>query len=861
MVKGASASRRVRYDAIAVLAVLTVTVLALGWFVASDLRESADDTHQLYERLSQGHDLIDKVLIETEEVRRILLYAVHTLDANRQLQYAEQSRAAEANVRRLLDTRSAPLANPGTRAGLQKVADAWKEYVKVRDEVIGLILEGSLSEGVALDEKEGAARFAEVRRAIVELKTTFETDAARQVADERARASRDLTRLSLMVISTLLATAIGIYLFNRRAALEGLLQSEAHKGSMLQAVPNPIISTDARGRIIELNGAAERTFQLTRAEALGHPIDEMILPATLRGLLADAFAGPRTPPSAAAARLETTGERRDGTQFPMEIAATSHLSGRDLVWTVHVSDLADRRQAEQHLRHAMEAAEEGGRVKSDFLATMSHELRTPLTGVVGIADLLKATELSAPQRELVRMLRSNATMLLSLVNDILDYSRIEAGLMALTPVRFSLQSVIEEALDPVTELAARKGLDIGYVIEPGVPDVVADEDRIRQVLINLVSNAVKFTDTGEVAVRVSARLKNKMATVTVSVRDTGIGIPALLQHKLFQRFSQVETSAGRQATGAGLGLAISDRLSRLLGGSMTVESREGRGSTFTFVFTAPIASRPAGGSHAPDPIRGARVLAFLGAGIVGDQIRSLLRQWGVHVAVPAGEPPAPPRVDVDAIVVDASASNGTLLAAVVTNRERWGLAQVPVITVKRLQSADDADRWLPGEVIATPVRAETFHDALAKATGSATAAREIDDAAPQKPRFAADSLSILLVEDNDANRRVVRLMLTELGLEPDEAAGGLEAVERARHRHYDVILMDVQMPDIDGLETTRRIRAEQRGPQSIILALTANVMESDEARCREAGMNGFLSKPLRLHALEAALDSLASPRS
>jgi PAS domain S-box-containing protein len=860
MVRVASSRRRVRYDAIAVLAVATITVLALGWIVASDLRESADDTHQLYERFAEGDDLIDKVLIETEEVRRILLYALHTLDANRQLQYAEQSRAAEANVRRLLETRSAPLANPGTRAGLQKVADAWKQYVMVRDEVIGLILEGSLTEGVALDEQQGAARFAAVRSAIAELKAIFEADAARQVAEQRVRANRDITRLSLMVISTLMGTAIGIYLFNRRAALEGLLRSEAHKGSILQAVPNPIISTDANGMIIELNDAAERTFQLTRADALGRHIDEMILPAAMRGLLTEAFSGLR--PAAPAARVETTGERRDGTQFPMEVAATSHLAGRDLVWTVHVSDLTDRRQAEEHLRRAMEAAEAAAQVKSDFLATMSHELRTPLTGVVGIADLLKATELAPPQRDLVRMLRSSATMLLSLVNDILDYSRIEAGLMALTPVRFSLRNVVEDALDPVTELAARKGLDIGYVIEPGVPDVVADEDRIRQVLINLLSNAVKFTDTGEVAVRVDARLKDQTATVTIGVRDTGVGIPAVLQHKLFQRFSQLDTAAGRQVGGAGLGLAISERLSRVLGGSMTVESREGHGSTFTFVFTAQIASPSAAESHARGPLRGVRVLAFLGTGIVGEQIHSLLREWGVHVTLVSGEPPAPPTgVEVDVILVDASASKGTLNAAVVTGRERWGLAHVPVITVKRLRSADDWDRRLPGQVIATPVRAEALHDALAKAAGLELAAPGIDNGAPGRPPFEADALTILLVEDNDANRRVVRLMLTELGLEADEAASGLEAVERARRRHYDVILMDVQMPGIDGLEATRRIRTEQRGTPSIILALTANVMESDEARCREAGMNGYLSKPLRLNTLEAALGSLVSPRS
>ena len=738
MVRAGSARPHLRYPAIAVLAAVTVTVLALGWIVATDLRRSADDTRQLYDRFAKGDALIDSVLIETEEVRRILLYALHTLDANRQLEYAEQSRAAEAKVQRLLESQSALLANPRTRSGLQTVIEAWKQYVVVRDEVIGLILEGSLKEGVALDQQDGEQRFAAVRRAIGELKASFEADAAKQVAEQRERADRDLTRLSLMVVATLLATAIGIYLFHRREALEGVLRIEAHKGSILQAVPNPIISTDADGLVIELNDAAECTFQMPRAVALGRRIDEMIVPARDREALARAFFG-RGQPSAAAVRIETIGERRDGTQFPMEVAGATHLAGRDLIWTLHVADLTDRRQAEEHLRRAKEAAEAATRVKGDFLATMSHELRTPLTSVVGIADLLDAKMLAAPERELVRRLRSSATTLLSLVNDVLDYSRIEAGLMALTPVPFSLRTVIEQALDPVTELAARKGLDLRYVIEPDVPRVVADQDRIRQILINLLSNAVKFTDTGEVAVRVGARTDGERVTVTIGVHDTGVGIPAHLQHKLFQRFSQID-AADRQLGGAGLGLAISERISRLLGGSITVDSRDGHGSTFTFTFTAPIA------------------------------------------------PPAP---------LDSPA----------------GALRGPDITT------------------------------------------------PEQPPFAAQSLTILLVEDNEANRRVVLLMLAELGLTADEAASGLEAVERARHRRYDLILMDVQMPDIDGLEATRRIRAGEGDVKAIILALTANVMESDEARCRAAGMNGYLSKPIRLNTLEAALTSLASPRS
>jgi len=308
--------------------------------------------------------------------------------------------------------------------------------------VIGLVLEASPNEGVALDEREGARHFDAVLKAITEMKRTFDADAERQVAEQRSRANSDITRLSIMVVSTLLGTAIGIYLFNRR-----------------------------------------------------------------------------------------------------------------------------------------EAAEAAARVKSDFLATMSHELRTPLTGVVGIADLLKATDLAASQRELVRMLRSSATVLLSLINDVLDYSRIEAGLMALTPVRFSLEHVIEEALDTVTELAARKALDIGYIIEPGVPDVYADEDRVRQVLINLLSNAVKFTPRGGL---IDVQLTAAGAGVELRVSDTGRGISADFLPRVFDRFARAEVPGTRRHGGLGLGLALVRALVEGHGGTVQAASAgHGRGATFT----------------------------------------------------------------------------------------------------------------------------------------------------------------------------------------------------------------------------------------------------------------------------------------
>jgi CheY-like chemotaxis protein len=345
-------------------------------------------------------------------------------------------------------------------------------------------------------------------------------------------------------------------------------------------------------------------------------------------------------------------------------------------------------------------------------------------------DLLDRTELSSRERELLRVLRSSSSGLVGLIADLLDYSRIEAGAMALVPAPFSLRRCIDAALDTVSEAAARKGLRLVSSIDGDVPDeLISDERRVRQILLNLLSNGVKFTASGEVRVHASARRRSDARwDVCIAVHDTGRGIPAHLLPRLFQRFSQLDATLSREQGGVGLGLAISDRLARLLGGSLAVESTPGQGSVFTFAFPAPSA---------------------------GDS-----------------------------------------------------------------QAARPEEHHHPG--------------ALAAAK-------------------AAAGPSILLVEDDDANRRIAYLMLTELGYQADVAATGAEALERARARPYDVVLMDLHMPGLDGLETARRLRAEFPGRRPSIIALTASALPQDEAWCRDAGMDGYVSKPLRLDALAQAL--------
>ncbi len=843
---------RAKYRELTLLAGVTAAVLALAWILAHDGRQSVEDANQLYGRLSHGLDLIDQLQFDTQEVRRTLLYALHTNDANLQVEYAEQSRAADLRVQKLLTAASSLYARD--RAFVEAIERAWRDYLVVRDEVIGWILEGSAGAGVTIDRTRGTASFTQVQTAVTRLKTRFAGDVALQVNEARARADRTTVRLMLIVVSVLVAAALGIALVHRRTTLEALLAIAAHKGSILRAVPDPIISTDVAGHIIELNDAAEEAFQIARADALGKQIEAVILPPG-RAMMPELSGEPRLAGSLTP-RIETIGRRADGTEFPIQFAAVTHGSAGARIRTVHVSDLTERHRIEDQLRRARDAAEAADRAKSEFLATVSHELRTPLAGIVGVADLLQKGDPTPAQRGLIRMLQSSATALMSLVNDILDYSRIEAGAIQLTAAPFALDECIEDALDTTADGAARKRLDMGYVIDDDVPAlVVADQARVRQVLLNLLSNAIKFTDAGEVSVHVRSETAGSRCRIHVEVRDSGIGIPDKFQPSLFERFSQVDATATRRHGGAGLGLAISRGLSHLLGGSLAVESSEGHGSTFTFVFPAEPATAPVSGPPAGS-LSGMRVRTYMGPGIVADHVRSILARWGVTVDAGAdggdGRQPAADG-DADAIVVDGEALGGRLRAEALEYRALRAPTGMPILVMSRLGLP--VTLLNPREyAITMPVRAKALYHALTSIAPQVTPPTRQDPPGTAADRGASGSPAVLLVEDNDANRRILLLMLQELGINADEATCGTDAVARALRGHYDLILMDVQMPDLDGLEAARQIRAERNDGAPVIIALTANVLGDEEARCLAAGMNGFLTKPLRLDTLATAID-------
>jgi len=655
--------------------------------------------------------------------------------------------------------------------------------------------------------------------------------------------------------------------------------SENRFRSVFDSAGEAILSLDAKGRIVLANRAAEQMFERNLGELLGLEAIEL-WPSEKRDALAtmlhDADKGRASGP------YQVQVLRRDGHQFPAEVSVAAWSTREGAFFTLVLRDVTRRAMVEQALRAARQAAEAAAQAKADFLANMSHEIRTPMNAVIGMTQLLGDTALDAEQADYAKTIRASGEHLMTIINDILDYSKIEAGKVELEQVPVDLRRAVEECLDIVAPRAAEKKLETGTIFADSVPEgILGDLARLRQILLNLLSNAIKFTPQGEVVVHVDAKsLGGGRHEIHFAVSDTGIGIPPDRFDRLFQSFSQVDSSTTRNYGGTGLGLAISKRLVEMMGGRIWAESKVGVGTTFHFTMpaaeTAPTRVR-AVPKATPVNLQGKRALVVDDNATNRRILRLQLIKWGMQVEeAETGSQAltAAATRPFDLALVDHQMPEMDGIQLCEKLRKVVPAPGMPLIVISSIGTKPDG--YQRGDLgiaafLTKPVRQSTLLDniLLAMAPGEAPAPRAwgprpeatvagaTTPAAGGVPEAGAappgSRLVVLLAEDNPVNQKVALKMLERLGVRADVANNGEEAVAAVHDRAYDLVFMDVQMPKMDGLEATKRIRAQPPARRPFIVAMTADAMPGDRERCLAAGMDDYISKPVRMENLQAVL--------
>ncbi|HXF63629.1 MAG TPA: response regulator [Caldilineaceae bacterium] len=638
----------------------------------------------------------------------------------------------------------------------------------------------------------------------------------------------------------------------------------------LRASANAVVITDVQGRIRWANPAFTELTGYSLEEALGQTpriLKSGKNPPEFYQQLWDTILSGRVWHTE-----EAINRRKDGTLYTEQMTITPVMDeqGQITHFIAVKLDISRRKEMEAQLAEARDKALEASRLKSEFLANMSHEIRTPLNGIIGMIDLLLDTDLDPEQREFAETVRTSGDSLLSIINEILDFSKIEAGRLELEAQPFSLNECIAEALDILAPKAANKRLELAYYVDASVPDMmIGDVTRLRQVLVNLVGNAVKFTEQGEVVVTVKGRPRDGgRIELEFAVKDTGIGIHPEQLSLLFQPFTQVDASTTRRFGGTGLGLTISKRLAEMMGGAMWVESEPDVGSCFYFTIlaTPSMAQAPPRSLWEPALLAGRRLL------IVDDNATNRLilgryaESWGMdYVSVPSAAAALAALAqssDFDVAVLDMRMPNmdGLQLAEAIHALPIGNTLPLVLLTSVGWQDGQATGRYFAAH-LTKPIKAHQLARVLVSVLGAGPPDR--GERGARSDRLLFDRLGdrhplrVLVAEDNLVNQRVAVRMLERLGYLPDVANNGLQVLAALAHTPYDVILMDVQMPELDGIETTRRIRQEvDPARQPLIIAMTAHALEGDRELCLHSGMDDYISKPVRVETLALVLEQL-----
>ena len=646
---------------------------------------------------------------------------------------------------------------------------------------------------------------------------------------------------------------------DRMHAEDQLRESEARKRAIFETAMDCMVFLDEEGIILEVNRAALRVLECKREEVVGHEFaDIFVTPVSQKRYREsiERYQGAGELGSMLGRRIEVELQRKTGESFVAEMA-TQPLPVKDSAgFGIFLRDITERKEHESALRRAKEAAEAANRAKSLFVANMSHEIRTPMNAIIGITDLLLDTQLAPTQRDYLTIIQESTDSLLTVINDILDFSKIEAGKLELDEVDFELRERLGDVMKSLGIRAHAKGLELACHIDPATPAwLTGDQNRVRQIIVNLVGNAIKFTNAGEVVVSVAPeRLSEEDVLLKFSVSDTGIGIPVERRDAIFAAFEQADNSMTRRFGGTGLGLAISARLAKLLGGEIWLDDQARSGSVFHFTAEFQLAKAPPG-----DPAQQAKSLRNLHVLVVDDNqttrriVEEMLLGWGMRPTCVGGAEQAFERLRAvrdderfDLILVDAQMPevDGFTFADNVRAEPVYDGSMIMMLTAADHESnIAKCEELGLSTYLMKPVKQSELFEAIGLVTRPEEAASEslVAEATSRQ------TLDILLVEDSLVNQKLAIGLLESGGHSLQIANNGREAVSAVSQHRFDLVLMDIQMPELDGLQATAMIRDRERGAGTHvpIIAMTAHAMKGDREACLAAGMDGYISKPIR----------------